>query len=88
MESMDVKEGGIDVEDVPISSVEDKGEENPSTSASVIEAAEIYEQSFDDQGSMCSSFDYLTDSDSSDHSRDSDDFLRNPLADDVRQGYM
>ena len=51
MESMDVKEGGIDVEDVPISSVEDKGKENPSTSAS-IEAAEIYEQSFDDQGSM------------------------------------
>ena len=83
MESMDVKEGGIDVEDVPVLSVEDKGKENPSTSAS-----EIYEQSFDDQESMCSSFDYLTDSDSSDHSRDSDDFLRNPLADDVRQGYM
>ena len=38
---MDVKEGGIDVEDVPVLSVEDKGKENPSTSTSVIEAAEI-----------------------------------------------
>ena len=27
MESMDVKEGGIDVEDVPVLSVEDKGKE-------------------------------------------------------------
>lgn len=40
------------------------------------------------KGSVCSSFDHLTDSDSSDNSRDSDDFLTNPLADDVCRGYM
>lgn len=43
MENMDVKEGGIDVEDVLILLVEDKGKENFFISVLVIEVVEIYE---------------------------------------------